>query len=464
VCIKETVLNDLCSRFLLNIPEEEKNDPIKLCYHIELAHWFYLDLTRNEEPTLPACSFKEFIATIFHHIPSLKVTDRPVSQLAEEYKSSKLKRPVCGGIILNEAMDKCLLVQSYTSTTWGFPKGKKEEGETDEDAAIREVYEEVGFDVRRLINKEWVIERELLGHSNRMYIIPGVSEKTTFETRTRREIGKIEWFDVFSIPLTHKDPTTRQKLGKSPNSFYLAVPFMKALREWIAKRKPGLAVPSFFKPGRSSSPRSVSPRKKGSSSGQRSSSVHRSSSNSRSGPLVEAVSTGSSLSPNVQQLLSSTRTEKAKESPQSSTIQQRRPSSPSTEVKSLLNLLKQDKQMDYFPSALDSSPLKQQQQTYQSWQHHQQQNQHGWQPYGGVVRDLPTPVSYYQSPLMSTSPLQRRKKTKATGGNVPTANLQRDQQFQLSQFTYSSPALKDFKFDMEDILTPFSLSVRSVKI
>ena len=154
----------------------------------------------------------------------------------------------------------------------------------------------------------------------------------------------------------------------------------RALREWIAKRKPGLAVPSSFKPGRSSSPRSVSPRKKGSSSGQRSSSVHRSSSNSRSGPLVEAVSTGSSLSPNVQQLVSSTRTEKAKESPQSSTIQQRRPSSPSTEVKSLLNLLKQDKQMDYFPSALDSSPLKQQQQTYQSWQHHQQQNQHGWQP------------------------------------------------------------------------------------
>jgi hypothetical protein len=143
---------------------------------------------------------------------------------------------------------------------------------------------------------------------------------------------------------------------------------------------------------------------------------------------VEAVSTGSSLSPNVQQLLSSTRTEKAKESPQSSTIQQRRPSSPSTEVKSLLNLLKQDKQMDYFPSALDSSPLKQQQQTYQSWQHHQQQNQHGWQPYGGVVRDLPTPVSYYQSPLMSTSPLQRRKKTKATGGNVPTENLQSELQ------------------------------------
>ena len=184
----------------------------------------------------------------------------------------------------------------------------------------------------------------------------------------------------------------------------------RALREWIGKRKPGLAVPSSFKPGRSSSPRSVSPRKKGSSSGQRSTSAHRSSSNSRGSPSVEAVSTGLSLSPNVQQLLSSTRTEKVKESPQSSTIQQRRPSSPSTEVKSLLNLLKQDKQvsesskMDYFPSALDSSPSKQQQQqqqqqqTHQQWLHQQQQHQHGWQPYGGVVRDFPTPVSYYQSP------------------------------------------------------------------
>jgi len=48
------------SRFLINLPEDERKDPIKLCYHLELAYWFYLDLLRPEDPTLPACTLKEF--------------------------------------------------------------------------------------------------------------------------------------------------------------------------------------------------------------------------------------------------------------------------------------------------------------------------------------------------------------------------------------------------------------------
>ena len=51
-----------CSRFLINLPEDEKKDPVKLLTHLELAHWFYLDLLRPEDHSLPACNFKEFIA------------------------------------------------------------------------------------------------------------------------------------------------------------------------------------------------------------------------------------------------------------------------------------------------------------------------------------------------------------------------------------------------------------------
>ena len=50
------------SRFLLNIPREDQDDPMKLCTHIELAYWFYLDLVRPEDSTLPGCSMKEFMA------------------------------------------------------------------------------------------------------------------------------------------------------------------------------------------------------------------------------------------------------------------------------------------------------------------------------------------------------------------------------------------------------------------
>lgn len=51
-----------------------------------------------------------------------------------------MTRPVAGGTV------EVLLVHRPKYDDWTFPKGKVEPGETDEDAAIREVREETGFD------------------------------------------------------------------------------------------------------------------------------------------------------------------------------------------------------------------------------------------------------------------------------------------------------------------------------
>ena len=37
------ILDDLGSRFIINVPEEERKDLIRICFQIELAHWFYVD-------------------------------------------------------------------------------------------------------------------------------------------------------------------------------------------------------------------------------------------------------------------------------------------------------------------------------------------------------------------------------------------------------------------------------------
>ena len=37
------ILDDLGSRFIINVPEEERKDLIRICFQIELAHWFYED-------------------------------------------------------------------------------------------------------------------------------------------------------------------------------------------------------------------------------------------------------------------------------------------------------------------------------------------------------------------------------------------------------------------------------------
>ena len=49
------------SRFLINIPVEEKEDMVRLCFQIELAHWFYLDFYRQEDPQLPGYGLQQFM-------------------------------------------------------------------------------------------------------------------------------------------------------------------------------------------------------------------------------------------------------------------------------------------------------------------------------------------------------------------------------------------------------------------
>ena len=69
-------------------------------------------------------------------------------------KNYQTKIPRFGAIILNEKMTKVLLVVSWNSGYYDFPKGKIDEDEDDVECAAREVYEEIGFEINNLINKE----------------------------------------------------------------------------------------------------------------------------------------------------------------------------------------------------------------------------------------------------------------------------------------------------------------------
>lgn len=58
-----------CSRFIVNVPEEERKDLVRLFFQIELAHWFYIDFYCSEEnSTRKQCNIKEFSANIFKAI------------------------------------------------------------------------------------------------------------------------------------------------------------------------------------------------------------------------------------------------------------------------------------------------------------------------------------------------------------------------------------------------------------
>ncbi|KAG9353783.1 hypothetical protein JZ751_011906 [Albula glossodonta] len=229
------VLDDLCSRFILHIPSEERDNAIRVCFQIELAHWFYLDFSMENSPGLPQCGIRDFAKA---DILSYSITREDVQKVLEQWKEYKMGVPTYGAIILDETLDNVLLVQGYLAKSgWGFPKGKVNEDEAPHDCAVREVLEETGFDIRDRICKDTYIEQKITDQLARLYIIPGVPKETKFNPKTRKEIRNIEWFSIEKLPSHRNDMTPKSKLGLAPNKFFMAIPFIRPLREWIAKRK-----------------------------------------------------------------------------------------------------------------------------------------------------------------------------------------------------------------------------------
>lgn len=253
--IPAAVLDDLCSRFILHIPSEERDNAIRVCFQIELAHWFYLDFCMQNTPGAPHCGIRDFAKAVFHHCPFLLPHGEDVQKVLEQWKEYKMGVPTYGAIILDESLEKVLLVQGYLAKSgWGFPKGKVNEDEAPHDCAVREVLEETGFDIKNRICKDKFIEQKITDQLVRLYIIPGVSKDTKFIPKTRKEIRNIEWFSIEKLPCHRNDMTPKSKLGLAPNRFFMAIPFIRPLREWIGRLR-GESTDSdedFHTPGRPS--------------------------------------------------------------------------------------------------------------------------------------------------------------------------------------------------------------------
>lgn len=233
------ILDDLSSRFIINVPEEERKDLVRICFQIELAHWFYLDFYCTEEnPKLRSCGMKEFATHIFQHIPFLKAHVAHIDSILEQWREYKQNVPTFGAIVLNEDLTKVLLVQSYwAKSSWGFPKGKVNEDEDPSHCAVREVLEETGFDISNLIDKNEYIESIINDQLVRLYIISGVQKDTKFQPKTRKEIKNVEWFALTDLPNNKKDMTPKVKIGVGPNSFFMVVPFVKRMKRWVQEKQ-----------------------------------------------------------------------------------------------------------------------------------------------------------------------------------------------------------------------------------
>lgn len=164
-------------------------------------------------------------------MPFLQTHLDRLDTILEEWRYYKQSVPTYGAILLSENNTHVLLVQSYwAKSSWGFPKGKVNEAEDPAHCAIREVYEETGFDIASYIDPDNYLESVINEQLVRLYIITGISLDTKFQPRTRYEIKACEWFPVADLPNNKKDNTSRIKMGVNPNSFFMVLPFVKRIK------------------------------------------------------------------------------------------------------------------------------------------------------------------------------------------------------------------------------------------
>jgi mRNA-decapping enzyme subunit 2 len=226
----ENAVTELCGRFLLSLPVEQLQAIERLFIQIEQMWWFYEDHYADHNKTLPHITQEEFGRQVFRLCSLLQGSYKNYGELYKKYQMYMSKVPVYGAILLNQNMDKCLMVRSYRGKTWMFPRGKVNEGESDALAAIREVEEEVGYNCAKLLNpKNFIAYKESKTKDVKLFIVEGVEENVKFLTQTRKEIGKIAWQPLKDLP--------NDKDSAGSNKFKGVLKAIRSLKIWVSNKK-----------------------------------------------------------------------------------------------------------------------------------------------------------------------------------------------------------------------------------
>jgi len=226
------ILDDLAVRFILHFLH--KDDHIRICFQLELAHWFYSDEYVPDKSTdVQKCDMQEFFKQMYRHVPFLRPHsgDEEFAQTYANWKQYKLAVPTYGAIMLNEELTHVVLAQSYWhKNSWGFPKGKVNEDEAAHRCAVREVMEETGYDIADKIDPTMFITKTINDQECRLFLIPGVPMNTEFKPIAKFEIRDIKWFALDSLPSSKNDPIPP---SMTYNSMFMAMPFIKDIRKWV---------------------------------------------------------------------------------------------------------------------------------------------------------------------------------------------------------------------------------------
>ena len=264
----EEALEDVHTRFILNLPPSELQTADRIFFQLEQAWWFYEDWICDPHPewNLPRfATFKPFAAKLFEYSPLLHSggddsTSQSFAAMWNAFSNYKRKISNYGCILLNAACTHAVLCRVWNGKSYTFPAGKINQNEDGKAAAARETYEETGFDplckfgitaswkqqqqqqqqstttTKMITWKDTISEQDALvfteenGKRRTAYVVVGVPEDFPFEPVARKEVSSVAFFPLDDLP----------------KSSYGVIPFLGPLRRWIRKycKANGIPVPT----------------------------------------------------------------------------------------------------------------------------------------------------------------------------------------------------------------------------
>jgi 8-oxo-dGTP pyrophosphatase MutT (NUDIX family) len=96
-----------------------------------------------------------------------------------------------GCVILNRECDKVLLVKGNYAGKWGCPKGSREGAETNIETALRETYEETGYNVELSTS----LLPYIVVNKVKLYCLV-FGQNQTYKAVDTKEIGKVAWVNI----------------------------------------------------------------------------------------------------------------------------------------------------------------------------------------------------------------------------------------------------------------------------
>ena len=260
----EEALDDIHTRFILNLPPDELATSDRIFFQLEQAWWFYDDFICDAEDNevkgsdgdgdggtsagrLPRFrGLCPFARKMFDISPLLRPMTPRFDAMWSEFNTYRRSISTYGTILLNGDCSRVALCLNWSGKSWTFPAGKVNQNERGIDAGARETYEETGFDpncsqgTARIMRERadeagtklpWgalreedalVYAEEGTGKRRTCYVCRGVPETFPFEPVARKEISEVEWHDLSDLP----------------KKSYAVFPLLNQLKRWIRRNGP----------------------------------------------------------------------------------------------------------------------------------------------------------------------------------------------------------------------------------